>query len=60
VTPDHLVGARVAHAFDHAGVVARIRRLGLSAAAAFTFGKLFFRRPRRHALPAETRMAPVW
>lgn len=42
------------------GVVSRIRRLGLSAAAAFTFGKLFFRRPRRHALPAETRMAPVW
>jgi magnesium-protoporphyrin IX monomethyl ester (oxidative) cyclase len=42
------------------GVVSRIRRLGLGAAAAFTFGKLFFRRPRRHALPAETRMAPVW
>ena len=26
VTPDHLISPRVAHAFDHAGVVARIRK----------------------------------
>jgi len=42
------------------GVVSRIRQLRLNASAAWTFGKLFFRRPRKHALSSEIRLAPVW
>ncbi|MGI9129349.1 MAG: magnesium-protoporphyrin IX monomethyl ester (oxidative) cyclase [Roseomonas sp.] len=42
------------------GFMSHIRRVGLSVSAAWTFGKLFFRRPRRHALPSEIRLAPVW
>jgi magnesium-protoporphyrin IX monomethyl ester (oxidative) cyclase len=49
------------NALRHKGdVVSRIRQLGLNASAAWTFGKLFFRRPRKHALSSEIRLAPVW
>jgi magnesium-protoporphyrin IX monomethyl ester (oxidative) cyclase len=42
------------------GLVGRVRTLGLTAAAAVTFGRLFLLRPKDNALPAQIRMAPAW
>ncbi len=42
------------------GVMGRVRRAGLSAAAAFHFGRLFLQPARRNVLPAQVRMAPAW
>ena len=42
------------------GVVGTVRRAGLSAAAAVTFVRALLRRPRRHDLPADARLAPAW
>jgi magnesium-protoporphyrin IX monomethyl ester (oxidative) cyclase len=38
----------------------KIRKLGLQAQAAATFVKLFLMNPKRHALPADVRLAPSW
>ncbi len=42
------------------GVVGGIKRIGLSAAAAASFARLYFLKPRRHALPDDARLAPAW
>ena len=42
------------------GVVGAVKRAGLSAAAAVTFVRALVRRPRRHDLPADARLAPAW
>lgn len=42
------------------GVGGRLRRLGLSAAAAATFLRLYLRPGHRQALPAQIRLAPAW
>jgi magnesium-protoporphyrin IX monomethyl ester (oxidative) cyclase len=42
------------------GVMGRLRHLGLSAAAAANFARLYFLRPKRHALPDDARLAPAW
>jgi magnesium-protoporphyrin IX monomethyl ester (oxidative) cyclase len=38
----------------------KVRKLGLQAQAAATFVKLFLMNPKRHALPADVRLAPSW
>jgi magnesium-protoporphyrin IX monomethyl ester (oxidative) cyclase len=38
----------------------KIRKLGLQAQAAATFVNLFLMNPKRHALPADVRLAPSW
>jgi len=42
------------------GVMGRIKHLGLSAAAAASFARLYLLRPKRHALPDDARLAPAW
>jgi magnesium-protoporphyrin IX monomethyl ester (oxidative) cyclase len=42
------------------GLVGRVKKLGLTAAAAVTFGRLFLLRPKGNALPTQIRMAPAW
>jgi magnesium-protoporphyrin IX monomethyl ester (oxidative) cyclase len=42
------------------GMFAGLKVAGLKAANAFTFLRLFLRRPHRQALPADVRMQPVW
>jgi magnesium-protoporphyrin IX monomethyl ester (oxidative) cyclase len=42
------------------GMVSKLRKLGLQAQAAATFARLFLMSPKRHALPADVRLAPSW
>ena len=42
------------------GMLAGVKVTALKAANAFTFLRLFLRRPHRQALPADVRMQPVW
>jgi magnesium-protoporphyrin IX monomethyl ester (oxidative) cyclase len=42
------------------GVMGTVKRLGLSVAAAATFGRLYFLPPRRQKLPEQVRLAPAW
>ncbi|MBS0558524.1 MAG: magnesium-protoporphyrin IX monomethyl ester (oxidative) cyclase [Proteobacteria bacterium] len=47
-------------ALPKGGVMTKLRRLGLQAAAAGTFLRLFMLRPNRAPLPQQIRMAPAW
>jgi magnesium-protoporphyrin IX monomethyl ester (oxidative) cyclase len=55
---------RVANALAAAkaqgGFVGRVKRLGLTAAAAAHFARLFLLPARRNALPAQVRLSPAW
>ena len=42
------------------GIVGGIKRLGLTAAAAATFARLYLLPVHTHALPADVRLQPVW
>ena len=42
------------------GLGGMLKRVGLTAAAAVTLGRLFFLRPQTPDLPAEIRVAPAW
>ena len=42
------------------GLVGRLQQAGCALGAAFTFAGLYLRPVRRHALPAEMRVAPSW
>jgi magnesium-protoporphyrin IX monomethyl ester (oxidative) cyclase len=42
------------------GVVGRAKKLGLQAAAAATFARLFLLPVKRHDMPASVRLAPAW
>jgi magnesium-protoporphyrin IX monomethyl ester (oxidative) cyclase len=42
------------------GIGGRLKRLGLGAAAAATFARLYLMRGRQNELPAQIRMAPAW
>lgn len=50
----------IAAARAQGGVVGLVKRLGLSAAAAATFARLYFLRPQPNELPATVGMAPAW
>jgi magnesium-protoporphyrin IX monomethyl ester (oxidative) cyclase len=54
------ISEKMSDALRQGGVGGRLRRIGLSISAATTFGKLFFRRPRKHPLPSEIRLSPIW
>jgi magnesium-protoporphyrin IX monomethyl ester (oxidative) cyclase len=42
------------------GFGGRVRRLGLGAAAAATFARLYVLRPKGNAIPVQVRLAPAW
>jgi magnesium-protoporphyrin IX monomethyl ester (oxidative) cyclase len=42
------------------GLLGGLRRLGIAAAAGFTFLRLFLISPRRDNLPEQIRLAPIW
>ncbi len=42
------------------GIAGVVKRAGLAAAAAFTFGRLFILPAKQNELPQEIRLAPVW
>jgi magnesium-protoporphyrin IX monomethyl ester (oxidative) cyclase len=42
------------------GLGGLIKRVGLMAAAGWTFGRLFLMRPQSHELPRQVRVAPAW
>ncbi|HEY1315469.1 MAG TPA: magnesium-protoporphyrin IX monomethyl ester (oxidative) cyclase [Steroidobacteraceae bacterium] len=54
------IAAASAAAKARGGALAALRRLGLAAAAAATFARLYLLPVRRHDLPAQVRMAPAW
>jgi len=54
------ISEKMSEARRQGGIGGRLRRMGLSLSAATTFAKLFFRQPRKHPLPSEIRLSPVW
>ena len=50
----------IAAAKRQGGVVGGLKRAGLIAAVAVTFGRLFILAPKRNPLPATIRLSPVW
>jgi magnesium-protoporphyrin IX monomethyl ester (oxidative) cyclase len=50
----------IAAAKAQGGVMGGVKRAGLTVAAGTTFLRAFLRRPRRHELPADARLAPAW
>jgi magnesium-protoporphyrin IX monomethyl ester (oxidative) cyclase len=50
----------IAEAKAQGGVMGGVKRAGLTMAAGATFLRAFLRRPRRHDLPADARLAPAW
>jgi magnesium-protoporphyrin IX monomethyl ester (oxidative) cyclase len=51
---------RIATARAQRGLGGALKRAALVASAGLTLGRLFLRRPQRHALPRQIRMAPAW
>jgi len=56
----HRTNGRIAAARAQGGFVSRLRRIGYLAANAVTFARLYLLPVKRHALPADVRLAPVW
>jgi hypothetical protein len=45
---------------DQRGFAPKAKKLALQGHAAITFVRLFLMTPKRHALPADVRLAPSW
>lgn len=54
------LSASMTEAKEKGGLVSRVKRLGLTAAAGFTLAQLFFMRTKENELPATIRLQPVW
>jgi hypothetical protein len=54
------LNSRVEKAKAQGGVIGTIKRIGLSANAAFTFARLYFLPTRSNELPKDVRMVPAW
>jgi magnesium-protoporphyrin IX monomethyl ester (oxidative) cyclase len=54
------IGEASAAAAERGGLIGRIQRLGLAAAAAVVFARLFLLPPKPNALPQDVRLAPAW
>ena len=50
----------MARARAQGGVIGRVKRLGLTAAAGLTFARLYLRPALPHALPQDIRLQPAW
>jgi magnesium-protoporphyrin IX monomethyl ester (oxidative) cyclase len=55
----HITNAQAA-AKAQGGMVGKVKRAGLTAAAAVHFARLFLLPARRNALPAQVRLSPAW
>jgi magnesium-protoporphyrin IX monomethyl ester (oxidative) cyclase len=54
------ISDRIATAKGQYGLGGLMKRVGLTASAAVTLGRLFLMRPQSHELPREIRVAPAW
>ncbi len=54
------INVRIQELRERGGLVAGVKRLGLSAAAGLTFLRLYLHPTRSNEIPAEPRLAPVW
>jgi magnesium-protoporphyrin IX monomethyl ester (oxidative) cyclase len=45
---------------ERGGIWSRVRRAGLVASAALTFGRLYLIKPKPNALPVKSRLQPIW
>jgi magnesium-protoporphyrin IX monomethyl ester (oxidative) cyclase len=54
------ISERIAAAKVQRGIGGTVKRVLLTASAGLTFVRLFLRRPERHDLPAQVRLAPTW
>jgi len=55
-----VLGESIAAAKAQGGMAGGVKRAGLTVAAGVTFLRALLRRPRRHELPADARLAPAW
>jgi magnesium-protoporphyrin IX monomethyl ester (oxidative) cyclase len=54
------ISRKMAALKDQRGFAPKAKKLALQASAAITFARLFLLNPKRHALPADIRLAPSW
>jgi magnesium-protoporphyrin IX monomethyl ester (oxidative) cyclase len=54
------ISRKMAAVKQKTGIAAKLAYAGLQAQAALTFARLFLMSPKRHALPADVRLAPSW
>jgi magnesium-protoporphyrin IX monomethyl ester (oxidative) cyclase len=54
------IAVAVAAAKQRGGLLGAVQRVGLAAAAAMTFARLYLLPVEKHALPDQVRMAPAW
>ncbi len=54
------IAGRIDAAKEQGGVIGAIKRLGLTAAAGFTFAQLYFTPVKRNVAPATVRLVPAW
>jgi magnesium-protoporphyrin IX monomethyl ester (oxidative) cyclase len=54
------ISVKMAALRERKGVLPKVQKLGLQGRAAITFVRLFLMNPKRHALPADVRLAPSW
>jgi magnesium-protoporphyrin IX monomethyl ester (oxidative) cyclase len=54
------INERIIAAEARGGIVGRVKKFGLAAAALATFARLFLLKPKTNALPASSRMEPAW
>ncbi len=54
------IAVAIAEAKRRGGVIGRMKRLGLTAAAAATIGRLYLLPTKPNALPQDIRLAPAW
>jgi magnesium-protoporphyrin IX monomethyl ester (oxidative) cyclase len=54
------INRRMAAADARGGIVGKMRKAGLVAAAGFTFARLYFLPAEKNALPATSRLQPAW
>jgi magnesium-protoporphyrin IX monomethyl ester (oxidative) cyclase len=54
------IATAVTAAKARGGIIGALKRIGLAAAAATTFARLYVLPVQRHALPDQVCMAPAW
>jgi len=55
-----MINEKISEAQAKGGALGKLKRIGLAASAAFTFGKLLMLRPAENDVPESSRLAPIW